>query len=246
MPLSPARTLKVFRYAMYFNGVSDYVEDGYVGKYVSNDFTISLWLLKPIWRNAIENIITNHQAYVDNDYSFQIVWIRDRLVFAWAPGAWTYITLTLSPPQGRWFTLMFSYSKSSNRWWYYEDGVLRNSGTANIVLGESNKRLQIGREINVNYYHGYIAQVLIYNRVLSDSEILWNYQYPDDPIRDGLVLWLQASPENVKDIDGDGVLEWIDLSGNNNHGKVYGARLVELAKAPARVLTPVRVSSPVR
>jgi hypothetical protein len=60
------------------------------------------------------------------------------------------------------------------------------------------------------------------------------------------VLWLKADPSYVKDIDGDGVLEWIDLSGFGNHGKIYGAQLVELVKTAKRVLTPVRIPVPAR
>jgi hypothetical protein len=60
------------------------------------------------------------------------------------------------------------------------------------------------------------------------------------------VLWLQADPSDVKDIDGDGILEWLDLSGYNNHGKIYGAQLVELIKTPPRLLTPLRTLQVVR
>jgi hypothetical protein len=54
------------------------------------------------------------------------------------------------------------------------------------------------------------------------------------------MLWLQADPAHIRDIDGDGVPEWLDLSGFGNHGKVYGARLVELVRAPRRALAPAR------
>ena len=50
----------------------------------------------------------------------------------------------------------------------------------------------------------------------------------------------------MKDIDGDGVLEWLDLSGFNNHGKIYGAQLVQLIKTPARLLPPNRVLASAR
>jgi hypothetical protein len=84
-------------------------------------------------------------------------------------------------------------------------------------------------------------QLLIYTRDLSDSDIAWNFKYPENPVRNGLYVWLQAGPQYIKDIDGDGVLEWLDLSGFGNHGKIYGAQLVQLVKTPARVLTPSRV-----
>jgi hypothetical protein len=77
-------------------------------------------------------------------------------------------------------------------------------------------------------------QLLIYTRALSDSEIRHNYLYPDNPVRNGLFMWLQADPAYIKDIDGDGIPEWIDLSGYNNHGKIYGATLVKLIRDPVR------------
>ena len=89
-------------------------------------------------------------------------------------------------------------------------------------------------------------QLLVYTRDLSDSEVQWNYLYPDNPVRNGLYVWLQADPNYIKDIDGDGVLEWVDLSGYGNHGKVYGAMLVELVKTAKMVLTPARVLKAVR
>jgi hypothetical protein len=60
------------------------------------------------------------------------------------------------------------------------------------------------------------------------------------------VLWLQAHPDYIKDIDGDGIPEWIDLSGYGNHGKIYGAQLVQLIKTPARLLPPNRVLASAR
>jgi len=91
------------------------------------------------------------------------------------------------------------------------------------------------------FFNGYISQVLLYTQALSSSEIQWNYLYPENPIRNGLVLWLQADPNNIKDIDNDGVLEWIDLSGNNNHGKIYGATLTQLVKPAIRILPKARI-----
>jgi len=112
--------------------------------------------------------------------------------------------------------------------WMYKQFVLG----ANIGGGENMKMMQ--------------HQLLVYTRDLADKDIEWNFKNPDNPIRNGLYVWLQAHPDYVKDIDGDGVLEWVDLSGNNNHGKIYGAQLVELVKAVKRVLTPARVLKAVR
>jgi hypothetical protein len=79
-----------------------------------------------------------------------------------------------------------------------------------------------------------------YSRALEDWEISHNFRYPYDPVKKGLEVYLLAHPDYIADIDGDGVLEWIDLSGNNNHAKIYNAQIVELVKQPARVLARAR------
>jgi len=85
------------------------------------------------------------------------------------------------------------------------------------------------------------ASLLIYNRALSAEEIRHNMLSPASPVRKGLVVWLLAKPDMVKDVDGDGRLEWINLASNFYHAKLYGASLVSLVKAPARVLEAVTV-----
>jgi len=69
----------------------------------------------------------------------------------------------------------------------------------------------------------YAYAVLIYNAVLTDSEMKYLYYNPFDPPRqDNLVLWL--TPGSIDPVAG----KWYDLSGNGNHGTIYGAQLVEL------------------
>jgi hypothetical protein len=91
-----------------------------------------------------------------------------------------------------------------------------------------------------------IPCVLYYSIPLTDAQINQIIANPDNPMRNGLIAWFKADPQYVKDIDNDGVLEWVDLSGYGNHGKIYGAQLVQLVKASARALTPARVLSPAR
>ena len=124
----------------------------------------------------------------------------------------------------KWFHLAIRWSLANG----IIEGFVNGSNVGNATAPNrpySNPAYWIG---HIDSYHiGYIAQVLIYNRSLSDSEITLNYNNPDNPVRDDLILWLQADPAYVKDIDGDGILEWIDLSGNGNYGKIYGAWLVQ-------------------
>jgi len=76
-----------------------------------------------------------------------------------------------------------------------------------------------------------VWQVLVYNRALSDSEIAQLYSNPTNPIRDGLVLWLQADPAYIQGST------WIDLSGNGNNATLYNVQLVQLV-TPSPTISP--------
>jgi hypothetical protein len=85
------------------------------------------------------------------------------------------------------------------------------------------------RNIYVSYTLPFmVAHARIYSRALSGSEVQWNFSNPNNPVMDGLVLWLDAracdASNNV----------CYDLSGNNNHGTIYGAQVVTLP-SPVRV-----------
>jgi hypothetical protein len=165
-------------------------------------------------------------------YEYRNTWVNvarrlslaDRVFIGYVNGSRVY---SATVPSAEKTVLEWNPDTTTNPW-MYRRFVLG----ANVYGWENMKMMQY--------------QLLIYTRALSDSEVAWNYLYPDNPIRDGLVLWLQADPNYVKDIDGDGVLEWVDLSGYNNHGKIYGATLIQPVKAPRRVLAPARVLPPVR
>jgi len=61
----------------------------------------------------------------------------------------------------------------------------------------------------------------VYNRSLSSAEVAaWR---PEAPVGGDLVMHYYAHPQHVRDVDSDGVLEWLDLSGNNRHAKLRGA-----------------------
>jgi hypothetical protein len=76
------------------------------------------------------------------------------------------------------------------------------------------------------------GNILVYSRSLSGPEVLHNMLNPNNPIRDNLVLWLDAracdTSRNV----------CYDLSGNNNHGTMYNVSIVTL---PNQIAPGMRV-----
>jgi hypothetical protein len=240
MPLAASRVLRTFRYAVYFDGIDDYV---YVGDNPS--------LRPPTFTVFVYAMYT--AGVFDQNYIFRKT--------GSAPGY--TVNLQISSPYfgagvgfrlrdaslGSDFTVLAPYPSFA----WFSAALVYDGSTAYTYLNASlyvSRSMAFDNTKNTNsLYVGYpggakspalVFQALYYSRALSSSEIAWNHNYPDNPIRNGLVLWLQADPSYVKDIDGDGRLEWIDLSGYNNHGKIYGATLVDLYKSPVRALSSVR------
>jgi intein/homing endonuclease len=110
----------------------------------------------------------------------------------------------------------FALVAKSGKWMKgYLNGVEVYSKTVgNMQWNTKNVTIAVRTDLNsLTFTNGLISEVLIYNWALSPDEISWNYQNFYNPVRDGLVLCLIADPQYIRDIDGDGRLEWIDLSG---------------------------------
>jgi len=256
MPLSPSRSIRVVRRAVFCDGVDDYVKIEPFTVYEWSEITIEE-LIYPFHPKANvdwskfsmigDRHMGNPSTYIipnPNAFDYTLLWVewvvRTSIgiklyrtdIFAYV-NSWVHIVrrFTSAREISIWVNTEKKYSATIP---LDEKTVLEwNPDTA--TYPERYKRIVLGANtafaecMKVSY-----AYLRIYSRALTDSEILWNYKYPHNPVRNGLVLWLHAHPDNIKDIDNDGILEWIDLSGNNNHGKIYGATLVELIKPPAR------------
>jgi len=247
MPLTPERVLKQqFRCAMYFDGIDDYVMTGESGIPITTEFTGMVWAwIDPTTEFYYNRFFGMDLYYIEFSYG---VGSRNQLGYYYRLNGNRWIGTGVSAPLGiRFFsTLRFKngvtdvFVNTSKVFTRTEPGTSLKAYLDKVTLAWT---FSLDTSLR---YKGYTAHVLIYTRALSDSEIEWNYLYPDNPVRDGLVLWLYADPAYVKDIDNDGVLEWIDLSGYNNHGKIYGATLVQLIKSASRVVQAQRVLSVVR
>ena len=98
------------------------------------------------------------------------------------------------------------------------DAIFSASGS----VASSGRNLSIGKIGNEFYYSGNISQALFYNRALSATEILQNYNATKNrfvnvlpPVRNGLVLELDAGQRSSYPGTGN---TWYDLSGNSLNG----------------------------
>jgi len=246
VPLPPRRVLRTFKYAMYFDGLKSYVEIPHSPTYATGRHTVMITFMPTSTRYLIfsKGWYTYYRLLMFRTTYIDLRLTRlDKTHFSFP--------LDMEPRVNAWTTIAYWLDEQdANVKGAFKDGAFYTPSytidPSYPLCFECANPLRIMGEPGYAFHPGYVAQVLIYSRALSDPEIQWNYQYPDNPIRNGLVLWLQAHPDYVKDIDGDGVLEWVDLSGYGNHGKIYGAQLVEFVKTAKRVLKPARVLSPAR
>jgi len=240
MPLSPRRVQKVPPQALFFDGVDDYVvvpHSGLLDVQPGNKITIVMYAMFTGWQ--VGHILgapidkrsegtANYNWEYDSSYMLMRIHAGGTKYIIWVPhslNVWNHYAMVLN---GSWLGGYLNGELKASR----NDVPQTKGNTQNLLIGVS--------VYGGFYVRGYIAQVLIYSRALSPDEIAWNYNYPDNPIRNGLVLWLHwDSIDPAKGV-------WYDKSGFGNHGKIYGATLVKIVKPPRRVLTSSRVLAPRR
>jgi len=155
--------------SIVFDGVDDYVNTSITTTY--NDFTIGVWF------KQVGNII-GYQRLLDKDY-ISGFWIGRN---AGVANSWGGGVLESGPPYGRFITL------TDGNWHYivskregsihtiYGDGIT-NTISGNVSTSAlSGIQIRIGTQEGLGaYLNGNIPSVQIYNRALSVSEILQNY-----------------------------------------------------------------------
>ena len=158
-------------------GISSYFtlngsnQDFYLASYgpTYTEVTYNLW----VWRNGAQNgyaalVMSRGNAtgftYQTAGGTLSYHWINAQYTYSsgidTTNQTWTMATLVVTPTQARW----------------YLNGVLRNARSTshaastfdNIYIGSD------GGQLN-RYYNGRIAMVQLYNRALTDTEILQNF-----------------------------------------------------------------------
>jgi len=121
--------------------------------------------------------------------------------------------------RNKWYHVIAQYSSITGNVEWYQNGEKRvlASGLYEKIAYEAGT-WYIGR--SAYFFDGMVALVRQYNRILSQKEARHNMVHLSNPVRRGLVLWLDARyiVNNT----------WKDLSGYGNHGTIYGATQVDV------------------
>ncbi|MCD6131814.1 MAG: LamG domain-containing protein [Candidatus Hydrothermae bacterium] len=217
VPNAEWRPRRLFR-SLQFDGIDDYgtfsnpLVDG------SDWSIIALFRIKSFTERDIVDVVSN-PATINGVTIYQST--KEIKVGVYQADL-VPVRLTVSAAEvGKWYMVGMSV-KDAQFFKGYLNGEYVSQKTLTNSTHFSNDVFNIGagkptdRLANVD-----ITFILVYSRALSDSEIKHIYQNPYNPPLDGLVLWL--SPASIDSVAG----KWWDLSGNGNHGTIYGATVVE-------------------
>jgi len=271
MPLTRTRLLPIPQKCLFFNGVNQYAVVGLQPGNVGTPFTVYGWseitieeLIYPVWPKA--STVWSKLSMIGDtwvDYPNTVMGAEIKMDYTWLNVYWTarradgtkadYYT-NIYAYRNSWvhvvrrFTSAREYSVWVNGSRVYtvtvpstEKTVLEwNPDTA--TYPERYKRFVLGAGVvladHMTVRYGYVR---IYSRALTAEEILWNFYYPDNPVRNGLVLWLHwDSIDTASNM-------WYDKSGFGNHATLYNNPVKEdILLPPKRVLNPSRTLTPVR
>jgi hypothetical protein len=239
MPLAPIAIVRAFKYAMYFNGVNAYAEvPASSSLYLPGDFTVCAWI-------GITQPFGFWPGIIDNGRNNVANWWFLGIKYTPATDAGIGFTdgtfMEIYFPNEEIGTFhQYCFGVSGSTFFGYRDGSLYQSPTFTETRNVQSLTIDIGNRVGGGYFANvYVHQVLVYNRALSSTEIAQNYNNPDSPVKDGLMLWLQADPAYIS---GN---TWLDLSSNGNNATLNNTQLVQLINPPIAILQPIATPPPI-
>jgi len=131
------------------------------------------------------------------------------------PGQWGFVFFGFDTVQQQ----MAGYNSFVN---YWDFAVISTS----LPVRQTTNTVVIGGGDATSAGNMFMYNVLIYNRLLSTSEVLYNMNNSDNPITSGLIAWYKADPLYITSVGGK--LIWVDVSGNGNNAILVGGYLVSL------------------
>ena len=211
---------------VFFDGVDDYVTPGTnvaVFKMGSGSFSISV-RAKSVRRVGADKTALFGVAVGGGTSRYQLSLYNLNGTFGWSLKddagniIETYPSTTATEAiDNRWHYFSVIFNRTSNNAYLYKDGFLVNTTSIAAIVGTVNPigiSLISSSAFGAGMLDGYVSEVQLYNRALSDDEILYNNSHPNNPKRRGLVLNLTQDS-----IYGP---TWLDLSGNANNGTYVG------------------------
>lgn len=156
-----------------FDGANDYVSVSQSATipYAASARTLNLWFYtnSTSWANDVNTLFFYGSGVTRQSFGLDMSTYPNIQFFAWADD----LTWATTYSQVGWKNLCITYDGATSVK-IYENGVLTQTKTLGGVLNTTTSEINIGR-YSSSYYDGRVSVCQLYNRVLSDSEVLQNY-----------------------------------------------------------------------
>ena len=161
-----------------FNGSNNCYRASDVGMSINRSFTAEAWfrMNSASWNGSASIISQNWPSANNVNLVLGGANGSGNLKVGFFNGTWYTSTTGYTPVQGRWTHVVGKYDGATLQ--LYIDGVRIDSTnvTAGLTGGINNNGYSIGKSWGGDYFfNGSIAAVRVYNRAISESEILQNY-----------------------------------------------------------------------
>jgi len=207
-------------YALQFDGTNDYVtipaHDSL--NMANSSVSLSAWI-KSSESSYDEGVIIEHDNIWDNSGSYQLTsWESNHLKFGFS-NINEDIEYTINFTDGKWHHIVGMLDSENNKARLYYDGVLVVEKTVNREIGTSIAPTYIGsRSGEDQFFKGEIDEVRIWKKALTLLEIKTNMYSHLTGTEEGLVGYWPFNEGTASSVN--------DLTGNNAHGTVHGAKWV--------------------
>ena len=208
--------------SIYFDGSDDYIPIGSLGSFYTQG-TISFWIKFQDVSASIRNPFSTNYGTTNNVnvLRFETAEVAGSLRVWLGNSSGSYSGLYYSNVGTNiWYNVVLTWNQTIANVSGYINGVLDNSNSSWTNWPSSFANIALGLGYSGRYFKGNIGQASIYNRALTATEILQNYNatkkkyMPEENIvTNGLVLKLDAG--NINSYAGVGTV-WNDLSGFGN------------------------------
>lgn len=157
-----------------FDGVSSGVGFGSPANLnLTGDMSIAMWVY-PLSLVEGSSVFAKTVGVGDSDNAYDLQVFADaRLQFVYANGTYYYINSATILPSNTWSHVVFTRGNNNADTVFYVNGV--NVGLSNnhwaAITPLSSGDVFLGRRGNGNFFHGYLDEVGVWNRVLTPAEV---------------------------------------------------------------------------
>lgn len=200
---------------------SDYVDD-YISITDHDDFDIVQNFTISAWINMNANSVNYEYILSKNNDSFLLAVNNGKLSFSIDESAASWLQGTTDVDDGNWHHVLVLRNGTSRS--VYVNGVLENTGSATGNNGVGFASIDIGRRSSSSeFFNGYIDDVRIYNRALSNKEVHALYTFNQAKLVSGGLISDSVDVSNNLSITGPLHFNTISQPNSPAAGDLYSA-----------------------